>query len=55
MKSAMHLLLINDDTDDQFFFRKAVKDIDPSITCTTTYDGMRASRTCMIFRILYQT
>lgn len=39
MKSSMHLLLIDDDIDDQHFFREAVKDIDPGITCTMVEDG----------------
>lgn len=36
----MHLLLIDDDSDDQHFFREAVKDIDPGITCTTIDHGV---------------
>lgn len=36
---SMRLMLIDDDEDDRLIFKEAIKEIDPSIICTTAEDG----------------
>lgn len=37
-----HILLVEDDIDNQFIFRKAIKEIDPTAFCTIANDGAEA-------------
>ena len=37
----MNLLIIDDDKDDQFFFKEMIKDIDSSIVCNAVNDGIK--------------
>ena len=36
------LLIVDDDRDDRYFFRNAVKEIDPAIECQEAPDGLEA-------------
>ena len=36
------LMIVDDDKDDRFFFRNAVKEIDPSYECLEAQDGLEA-------------
>jgi len=37
----MNLLIIDDDKDDQFFFKEMIRDIDNSIVCNAVNDGIK--------------
>jgi CheY-like chemotaxis protein len=42
MKTSNRILLIDDDVDDQLYFRDAVNEINPSITCEIANNGKEA-------------
>jgi CheY-like chemotaxis protein len=46
--SVQHILMVDDDEDDQFLFRKALKEVNTSVNCETAGNGSEALKKLQI-------